>query len=189
MLIGVLLWVWMAWANNKGRNWARIVASVLFGLNTISLLLSPGRASITIIFEILGWLVGLGAIVILGGILGVLRSESPSVQPVEPAGSLTCCGHAGGRELGAMNDVSAISSPGAALGSQAPVVQDPQQPRSLRNAVRLMYLGAVVALLGMIFTLAISSKIKTDVFNAVRKNKARVATRSRSCIPSPTSPS
>jgi len=62
---------------------------------------------------------------------------------------------------------------GGGAGSQAPVVQDPQQPLSLRNAVRLMYLGAVVALLGTIFTLAISSKIKTDVFNAVRKNQGK----------------
>lgn len=64
-IIAVLLWVWMAWANNKGSNWARIVATVLFGLNTISLLLEVGRASITIIVVAIGWLVGLGAIVFL----------------------------------------------------------------------------------------------------------------------------
>lgn len=64
-VIAVLLWVWMAWANNKGRNWARIVATVLFGLNTISLLLEIGRASTTIIVVVIGWLVGLGAIVFL----------------------------------------------------------------------------------------------------------------------------
>ncbi|HEX3491809.1 MAG TPA: hypothetical protein VHU92_20860 [Streptosporangiaceae bacterium] len=64
-IIALLLWVWMAWANNKGSNWARIVATVLFGLNTISLLLEVGRASITIIVVAIGWLVGLGAIVFL----------------------------------------------------------------------------------------------------------------------------
>ena len=62
---------------------------------------------------------------------------------------------------------------GGGVGSKAPVDQDPPQPMSLHNAVRLMYLGAVVALLGTIFTLAISSKIKTDVFNAVRKNQGK----------------
>lgn len=51
-----------------------------------------------------------------------------------------------------------------------PTVQNPPQPPSLRNAVRLMYFGAAVALMGTVFTVAISSKIKTDVFNAVRKN-------------------
>ena len=37
-LIGIALWLWMAWANRGGRNWARIVATVLFGLNTLALL-------------------------------------------------------------------------------------------------------------------------------------------------------
>jgi hypothetical protein len=64
-IIGVLLWVWMAWANNKGKQWARVVATVLFGLNTISLILEFGRASISIIAILLGWLVGLGATILL----------------------------------------------------------------------------------------------------------------------------
>jgi hypothetical protein len=64
-IIALLLWVWMAWANSKGSNWARIVATVLFALNTISLLLELSRASISIIFIALGWLVGLVAIVLL----------------------------------------------------------------------------------------------------------------------------
>jgi hypothetical protein len=64
-IIGVLLWVWMAWANNKGRNWARIVATVLFALNTIALILEFGRASVSIIAILLGWLVGLGATILL----------------------------------------------------------------------------------------------------------------------------
>ncbi len=64
-IVGVLLWLWMAWANNKGSNWARIVASVLFGLNTILLVLVAGRASISVIFFAVGWLVGLVTIVLL----------------------------------------------------------------------------------------------------------------------------
>src|SRR5215469_12243522 len=50
LLIGVGLWVWMAWANGRGRNWARIMASVLFGLNTIYLVLSVSRAGLSVIF-------------------------------------------------------------------------------------------------------------------------------------------
>jgi hypothetical protein len=65
LVIGILLWAWMAWANGKGRNWARIVATVLFVLNTIYLILAVGRASITLIFIGLGWLIGLAAIVLL----------------------------------------------------------------------------------------------------------------------------
>ncbi|MFC8503788.1 hypothetical protein ACFUC1_15635 [Pedococcus sp. NPDC057267] len=39
-LIGVGLWLWMAWANGKGRKWARIVATVFFGLSVLSTLSS-----------------------------------------------------------------------------------------------------------------------------------------------------
>jgi hypothetical protein len=64
-IIGVALWLWMAWANTRGSNWARIVATVLFALNTIALILEFGRASISIVAILLGWLVGLGATVLL----------------------------------------------------------------------------------------------------------------------------
>jgi len=62
-IIGVGLWLWMAWANGRGRSWARIVAAVLFGFNTIGLLSAVIRPNAvgTKIFDILGWLVGLGA--------------------------------------------------------------------------------------------------------------------------------
>lgn len=61
-LIGVGLWLWMAWANGRGRNWARIVAAVLFGLNTLGLLsLARPNAAGTKIFDVIVWLVGLGA--------------------------------------------------------------------------------------------------------------------------------
>jgi hypothetical protein len=57
----------MAWANKVGKSWGRIVATVLFGLNTVLLLLSFVRAtaSISLAFSVLVWLVGLGAIVLL----------------------------------------------------------------------------------------------------------------------------
>jgi hypothetical protein len=66
-LIGIGLWVWMARANGAGKSWARVVASVLFGISTLELLLSGVRANSTfdLIFEGLVWLIGLGAIVFL----------------------------------------------------------------------------------------------------------------------------
>ena len=39
-LIGVALWLWMAWANGRGKGWARIVATVLFALSAVSFLFS-----------------------------------------------------------------------------------------------------------------------------------------------------
>jgi hypothetical protein len=70
VIIGALaigLWLWMARANGRGRNWARIVASVLFGFNTIDLLTLIGRPhpAISLVFALLVWLVGLGAIFFL----------------------------------------------------------------------------------------------------------------------------
>ena len=36
-LVMIALWLWMARANGQGRNWARIVSTVLFGLATLQL--------------------------------------------------------------------------------------------------------------------------------------------------------
>lgn len=66
-LVGIGLWVWMALANKAGHSWARIVASVLFGLNTIFLLLGFSRPAPlgSRLVSIVIWLIGLGAIVML----------------------------------------------------------------------------------------------------------------------------
>jgi len=66
-LIGVGLWVWMAWANGRGRSWARVVAAVLFGLNTLGLLsvvIRPNAVGSKIL-DVVVWLVGLAATIYL----------------------------------------------------------------------------------------------------------------------------
>jgi hypothetical protein len=62
-VLGVGLWLFMAWANGRGRSWARIVAAVLFAFNTLGLFSAIARPNGvgTKIFEVLTWLVGLGA--------------------------------------------------------------------------------------------------------------------------------
>ena len=64
--IGIGLWLWMAWASNQGRNWARIVSTVLFAVSTLELLqgLRGPRTVIGTIFSALIWLVGLGAVIV-----------------------------------------------------------------------------------------------------------------------------
>jgi hypothetical protein len=66
-LISIGLWVWMARANGAGHNYARITGTVFFGLNTLFLLLSLARphAGLGLVFNILVWLVGLGAVIML----------------------------------------------------------------------------------------------------------------------------
>jgi hypothetical protein len=66
-LIAVSLWLWMAWANRRGRNWARIVSAVFFGINTLDLIISFTQVHVlaSLIVSIIVWLVGLGAIILL----------------------------------------------------------------------------------------------------------------------------
>jgi hypothetical protein len=66
-LIAIGIWLWMAWANGKGRNWARIVSAVLFGIDTLSLLFSFARANVAgaLILGVLVWLAGLGAVFLI----------------------------------------------------------------------------------------------------------------------------
>jgi hypothetical protein len=67
-LIGAALWLWMAQSCKAGKNWARIVSSVLFGLETIGVL--AGAAAVASggavrIYGIVLWLIGLAAIILL----------------------------------------------------------------------------------------------------------------------------
>jgi hypothetical protein len=67
-LICVLLWLWMAWANNRASGWARIVASVLFACITVEAAISRSEAPVPLVsvaFIVLQWVVGLGAVVLL----------------------------------------------------------------------------------------------------------------------------
>jgi hypothetical protein len=71
-LVVIALWLWMARANGQGRNWARILSTVLFGLATLEL--TPyvsgfgevfGVTVSGLIFPLLTWLVGLAVVWLL----------------------------------------------------------------------------------------------------------------------------
>jgi hypothetical protein len=50
-LVGIVLWLWMAWKNGQGRSWARVTATVLGVLNALMMLLSltqPGATAVSI---------------------------------------------------------------------------------------------------------------------------------------------
>lgn len=65
------VWLWMAWKTGAGRNWARVLSSVLFGfgcLGLIGVLASLGSSGGTglafaLIFGLAQWGVGLAAII------------------------------------------------------------------------------------------------------------------------------
>jgi len=66
-VIAIGLWIWMARANRAGKNWARITATVFFGLDTLSLLaaLRQAEPALSRTISLLTWLVGLGAVILL----------------------------------------------------------------------------------------------------------------------------
>jgi len=66
-VIGIALWLWMARANNQGKNWARILSTVLFCLATLDLVgvFSQPKTLLGLVFPVLTWLVGLGAVFLL----------------------------------------------------------------------------------------------------------------------------
>ena len=85
------LWLWMAWAVKRGRNWARIVSAVLFGLGALRLLagLASNPVSVVTLTWALSWLAGLGAIILLfqrpASAFFASRAKSPN-PPGYPAG-------------------------------------------------------------------------------------------------------
>ncbi len=63
----IALWLWMARANSQGRNWARILSTVLSGLATLKLtgVFSEPRTVLGLMFWAPAWLIGLAAVWLL----------------------------------------------------------------------------------------------------------------------------
>jgi hypothetical protein len=70
-LIAIGLWLWMAKMNSAGRNWARIVASVLFVLwsyyTYVSIGQTRGAATLVVstVIVVVTWLIGIAALYLL----------------------------------------------------------------------------------------------------------------------------
>jgi len=82
-LLGAALWIWMAQANKAGRGWARIVATVLFAIDTLNVAAgaaTPGGGA-TRLYGLVIWLIGLAAIILLW-----LRTSSDYFRSASPAG-------------------------------------------------------------------------------------------------------
>ena len=82
-LLGAALWVWMAQSNKAGKSWARIVATVLFAIDTLNVAAgaaTPGGGA-TRLYGLVIWLIGLAAIILLW-----LRTSSDYFRSASPAG-------------------------------------------------------------------------------------------------------
>jgi hypothetical protein len=64
-VISVGFWIWMSFAIRKGRPWTRIVATVLFGVNTVYTALTLAATALGLVFVLLLWLAGLAATILL----------------------------------------------------------------------------------------------------------------------------
>jgi hypothetical protein len=62
-LVVPALWLWMARTSGQGREWARILSTVLFGLATLHLLGNHGLVQMSV--AVLTWLLGLAAVWLL----------------------------------------------------------------------------------------------------------------------------
>ena len=65
IVVPIVLWLWMAWKCAAGRSWARVLSTVFFGLATVVTLASGPYGAWGLAGAILGWLIGLGAVVLL----------------------------------------------------------------------------------------------------------------------------
>ena len=66
--LGLLAWLWMAWKNGQGRTWARIVATVLGGLNVVVMLLSlvaPNAEAAALVFSLINLVLAIAILVLL----------------------------------------------------------------------------------------------------------------------------
>jgi hypothetical protein len=97
-LVPIVLWLWMARANGQGRNWARHLSAVLFGLATLNLTGAFGTPMIQLrlvpvvgVFgpavSVLIWLIGLAAVWLLWHPASTTYFKPHSAQPPYPRSS------------------------------------------------------------------------------------------------------
>jgi hypothetical protein len=68
--IAAIIWLWLAWANGRGNNWARLAFAGLFGLTSLSLLSGIAQGAVTyspvdVIAGAVLWLVALVTVVLI----------------------------------------------------------------------------------------------------------------------------
>jgi hypothetical protein len=66
-LVMISLWLWMGRASSRGRNWARLLSTVLFGMATLKMIdvFSEPKTLLGLIFWAPAWLAGLTAVWLL----------------------------------------------------------------------------------------------------------------------------
>lgn len=94
MVAGVLaglLWLWMAWKSEAGRNWARVLSTVFFGFQCPGVLFSvvDGRWTLALLAALIQWGIGLAALILLwrpesSQFFAAARQAKLTTAPVPP---------------------------------------------------------------------------------------------------------
>ena len=68
--LAIGLWLWLAWANGKGEDWARMLSAACFGLLTLSVLAALAQhaeadAPATMIAAAAVWAIGLASVILI----------------------------------------------------------------------------------------------------------------------------
>jgi hypothetical protein len=68
--VAIGLWLWLAWANGKGEDWARLLSAACFGLLTLSLVGLQSEDAATyapagMIAAVIVWAIGLASVVLI----------------------------------------------------------------------------------------------------------------------------
>jgi hypothetical protein len=154
-LVPIGLWLWMAGANGRGRNWARGLSTALFGVATLDLTGAFETPVFRVSFvpmlfgptlPVLTWLAGAGAV----GLLWCLHRVLPSAGPGADAASTAEATGADLPRAAPAVTVTAIGGALAALASPAAIANS-VQPLAARThgsgGVSVIILAAVVVVL------------------------------------------
>jgi hypothetical protein len=86
--LAIGLWLWLAWANGQGQDWARLVSAACFGLLTFSVMYALSwhaatYAPATMIAAAAVWAIGLASVVLIftPAACRYYRPRSPSSNP------------------------------------------------------------------------------------------------------------
>lgn len=132
-LVGIGLWIWMAFANKAGKNWARITGTVFFGIaaffTVLGLLFSASGAGASMgstetglgtVINILSLLVGLAVVILLWH-----RGSSHHFKPAESGYGYQPPGQAPGYPYPPSGPAPGQTAPPQAAPPQPPQYRDP----------------------------------------------------------------
>jgi len=89
--IGIALWLWLAWANGRGHDWARLIFTWFFGMFTVSLLVALAQHAVAYAPADLAaltalWLVALASMVLIFSKASRPYYRQEPAQRMRPAG-------------------------------------------------------------------------------------------------------